>query len=122
MPGAFEKGIRRVRNALAWRLHRLLGDRVVYGTLLASARLWRRLLKKPVFIGVTGSAGKTMTKELLLGMLAHKGKGVGNFSSYNNLEEIAKPMLRLRPTHSFFVTELSGDKPNACLLYTSRCV
>ncbi|MBK7564630.1 MAG: hypothetical protein IPI21_10280 [Propionivibrio sp.] len=113
MPGAFEKGIRRVRNALAWRLHRLLGDRVVYGTLLASARLWRRLLKKPVFIGVTGSAGKTMTKELLLGMLAHKGKGVGNFSSYNNIEEIAKPMLRLRPTHSFFVTELSGDKPNA---------
>jgi UDP-N-acetylmuramoyl-tripeptide--D-alanyl-D-alanine ligase len=113
MPGTMEKGIRRVRNALAWRLHRLLGDRVVYGTLLASARLWRRLLQKPVFIGVTGSAGKTMTKELLLGMLAHKGKGVGNFSSYNNLEEIAKPMLRLRPSHSFFVTELSEDKPDA---------
>ena len=80
---------------------------------LASAGLWRRLLKKPVFIGVTGSAGKTMTKELMLGMLAHKGKGVGNFSSYNNIEEIAKPMLRLRPTHRFFVTELTGDKPNA---------
>ena len=113
MPGTLEKGIRRVRNALAWRLHRLLGDRVVYGTLLAGARLWRQLLKKPVFIGVTGSAGKTMAKELLLGMLAHKGKGVGNFSSYNNIEEIAKPMLRLRPSHSFFVTELSEDKPDA---------
>ena len=54
-----------------------------------------------------------MTKELMLGMLSHKGKGVGNFSSYNNIEEIAKPMLRLRPTHKFFVTELTGDKPNA---------
>ena len=105
--------IRRFRRALAWRLHRLLGDRIIYGTLLASARLWRRMLKKPVFIGVTGSAGKTMAKELVLGILTHKGKGVGNFSSYNNIEEIAKPMLRLRPTHGFFVTELTGDKPYA---------
>ncbi|MBL8421001.1 MAG: aminoacyl-tRNA hydrolase [Dechloromonas sp.] len=113
MQGTLKQNLLRVRDALAWRLHRLLGDRVVYGVALASARLWRRLLKKPVFIGVTGSAGKTMTKELMLGILAHKGKGVGNFSSYNNIEEIAKPMLRLRPTHSFFVTELSGDKPNA---------
>ena len=113
MHGTLKQNFLHVRNALAWRLHRLLGDRVVYGTLLASAGLWRRLLKKPVFSGVTGSAGKTMTKELMLGMLAHKGKGVGNFSSYNNIEEIAKPMLRLRPTHSFFVTELTGDKPNA---------
>ena len=113
MPRTIKQNLHRVRDALAWRLHRLLGDRVVYGTLLASARFWRRLLKKPVFIGVTGSAGKTMTKELMLGMLSHKGKGVGNFSSYNNIEEIAKPMLRLRPTHKFFVTELTGDKPNA---------
>ena len=103
----------RVWSGLAWRLHMLLGDRVVYGTLLASARFWRRTLKQVMFIGVTGSAGKTTTKELLLGMLSFRGKGVGNRSSYNNIEEIAKPMLRLRPRHRFFVTELSGDKPNA---------
>lgn len=102
----------RVRNALAWRLQKLLGDRIVYGTLLAAATQWRRMLRKPVFIGVTGSAGKTTTKELLLGMLSDIGQGVGNHSSFSNIEEIAKAILKLRPTHRFFVTELSGHKPN----------
>lgn len=101
----------RVRDALAWRLHRLLGDRLVYGSLLAAARLWRRAMRRPVFVAVTGSAGKTTTKELLLGMLARSGAGVGNFSSFSNIEEIAKAMLRLRPSHRVFVTELSGHNP-----------
>ena len=105
--------IARVRNALAWRLHRLLGDRVVYGTLLTAARRWRRILRNPVFIGVAGSAGKTTAKELLLGMLSHHGNGVGNVGSFNNIEEIAKAILRERPTHRFFVTELSEDRPGA---------
>lgn len=99
-------------NAIAWRLHKLLGDRVVYGSLVALAARWRRFLSKPIYIGVTGSAGKTTTKELLLGMLAHTGRGVGNHSSFSNIEEIAKAMLTLRPTHRFFVTELSGHQPN----------
>ena len=110
---AAHKKLIHLRDALAWRLHALLGDRVVYGALLVSARLWRSMLTKPVFIGVTGSAGKTTTKELLLGMLSHRGKGVGNYSSYNNIEEIAKPMLRLRPSHAFFVAEVPGHKPDA---------
>ena len=104
--------VARVRDAIAWRLHKLLGDRVVYGSLVALASRWRRLLTKPVYVGVTGSAGKTTTKELLLGMLAHSGRGVGNHSSFSNIEEIAKAMLKLRPTHRFFVTELSGHQPN----------
>lgn len=103
----------RIRAAIAWRLHRLLGDKIVYGSLLKTAYLWKSLLRKPVIIGVTGSGGKTTTKELLLGMLSTKGKGVGNLSTYNNIEEIAKAVLRLRPTHSFFVSEVSGHLPNA---------
>ncbi|MDP2369221.1 aminoacyl-tRNA hydrolase [Rhodoferax sp.] len=102
----------RVRDAIAWRLHKLLGDRVVYGSLVALAAGWRGILTKPVYFGVTGSAGKTTTKELLLGMLATTGRSVGNHSSFSNIEEIAKAMLKLRPTHRFFVTELSGHQPN----------
>jgi UDP-N-acetylmuramoyl-tripeptide--D-alanyl-D-alanine ligase len=103
----------RIRAAIAWRLHKLLGDRIVYGSLMKVAHLWRSLLTRPVIIGVTGSGGKTTTKELLLGMLATQGKGVGNLSTYNNIEEIAKAILRLRPTHRFFVSEVSGHLPNA---------
>ncbi|MDP2323696.1 MAG: aminoacyl-tRNA hydrolase [Gammaproteobacteria bacterium] len=106
------KFIIHARDALGWRLHRLLGDRVVYGTLLAVASRWRRILTRPVYIGVAGSAGKTTTKELLLAMLAHRGGGVGNHSSFSNIEEIAKALLKLRPWHRVFVTELSEHRPN----------
>jgi len=111
MPNSLFKLMLRARGALAWRLHRLLGDRVVYGALLAAARHWRRAMRKPVFIAVAGSAGKTTAKELMLGMLSHQGRGVGNVGSFNNIEEIAKALLRVRPSHHFFVTELSEDRP-----------
>lgn len=103
--------VSRLWDGLAWRLHRLLGDRVVYGSLLAAARRWRRAMRQPVYIAVAGSAGKTTAKELMLGMLSHRGKGVGNAGSFNNIEEIAKALLRVRPSHRFFVTELSEDRP-----------
>ena len=101
----------RIVEAVAWRLHRLLGDRIVYGGLLKATTVWRRVLKKTVFIGIVGSAGKTTAKELFTGMLANHGKAVGNRASFNNIEEIAKTMLRARPNHRAFVSELSEDRP-----------
>ena len=101
----------RLRSAMAWRLHRLLGDRLVYGALLVAAKHWRSAVRSPVYIAVAGSAGKTTAKELLLGMLASGAKGVGNPGSFNNVEEIAMAMLRVRPSHGHFVTELSEDRP-----------
>ena len=51
---------------------------------------WRPFLKKPVFIGVTGSVGKTTTKELLLGMLGRRVRG-WHVGSLNNLDATARP-------------------------------
>jgi len=101
----------RVRNAIGWRLRRVFGDHAVDAAMISCARRWRPLLKKPLFIGVTGSAGKTTTKELLLGMLSHKGQAVGNEGSYSNIDKQAEALLRLAPIHSFFVTELSEHRP-----------
>ena len=101
----------RVRNAIGWRLRRGFGDHAVDAAMISCARRWRPLLKKPLFIGVTGSAGKTTTKELLLGMLSHKGQAVGNEGSYSNIDKQAEALLRLAPIHSFFVTELSEHRP-----------
>lgn len=101
----------RLRNAIGWRLRRVFGDNAVDAVMISCARRWRRMLKKPVFIGVTGSAGKTTTKELLLGMLSHKGQAVGNDGSYSNIDKQAEALLRLAPNHSFFVAELSGHRP-----------
>ena len=106
----------RVRDALAWRVRNVLGDklvdRIVDTTIEGIARRWRPIIRKPVYIGVTGSVGKTTTKELLLGMLSHKGRGVGNYGSYSTMFGITRALLHLRPWHSFFVTELSGHNPN----------
>lgn len=104
--------INTLRDAAGWRLRRVFGDRKVDSVMIACARRWRALLKKPVFIGVTGSAGKTTTKELILGMLSHKGRGVGNDGSFNNIDKLAEAILRSFPTHTFFVTELSEHRLN----------
>lgn len=104
------KTVIRLRGAIGWRLRGLFGDRRVDRVMIACARRWRRLLKKPVFIGVTGSAGKTTSKELLLGMLSHRGGAVGNDGSFSNIDKIAEALLRLMPWHSYFVTELSGHR------------
>ena len=42
---------------------------------LAAASLHRRRLKHVTFIGVTGSCGKTTTKELIAAMLATQHRG-----------------------------------------------
>jgi UDP-N-acetylmuramoyl-tripeptide--D-alanyl-D-alanine ligase len=106
-----KSGAIRIADAIAWRLHGLLGDRLVYGGLLSGAKIWRRVLKKTVFVGVVGSAGKTTAKELFTGMLANHGHAAGNRASFNNIEEIAKAMLGARPWHRAFVSELSEDQP-----------
>lgn len=101
----------RLSDAFAWSLRRLVGDDFVDRTKLALAPHWRPFLKKPVFVGVTGSVGKTTTKELLLGILSRTGRGVGTVGGSNNIDATAQALLRLRPNDHFFVAELSEDKP-----------
>ena len=105
------KAFIRMRNAIGWRLRRVFGDHAVDAAMISCARRWRPMLKKPLFIGITGSVGKSTTKELLLGMLSQKGQAVGNEGSYSNIDKQAEALLRLAPIHSFFVTELSEHRP-----------
>ena len=60
---------------------------------------------------MTGSAGKTTTKELLFGILSASKKGVANPASLNVLPEVAKTVMRVRPGHDFCVVELSEAAP-----------
>src|SRR5436190_4291596 len=92
-----------LRDALAWRVRRLLGDRVVDRSIENIARCWRQILRKPVFVGIAGSAGKTTTKELLLGVLGSRNRGTGNPGSLNRATEVARTLLRARPKDDFCV-------------------
>ncbi len=108
---SFKHRYERVRDALAWRVRRVLGDAFVDRTIVKIAHRWRPLLKKPVFIGISGSAGKTTTKELLLGVLSHRWRGVGNPSTQNMLPHVAQTILTVGRKHDFCAIELSESMP-----------
>ncbi|MFN2626743.1 MAG: UDP-N-acetylmuramoyl-tripeptide--D-alanyl-D-alanine ligase [Mycobacteriales bacterium] len=79
----------------------------VVGALGSLASHVRRLLSATV-IGVTGSSGKTSTKDLLAQVLQRWGDTVAPVASYNN--EIGVPLTLLRATEAtrFLVLEMSA--------------
>ena len=101
----------RLMAALDWRVRSVFGDPTMDRWVVNLARAWRPRLKKPVFIGITGSAGKTTTKELLLGVLSHASRGIANPGTLNVLPEVAKTVLRVRRKHDFCIAEMTEDRP-----------
>jgi UDP-N-acetylmuramoyl-tripeptide--D-alanyl-D-alanine ligase len=75
--------------------------------------IWRRVLYKTTFIAITGSVGKTTTKEFLSAILAEKFSvmrtpGNRNLRRFRGLEHT---ILRTRPWHKFVVVEVGVEKP-----------
>ncbi|MBV7363832.1 UDP-N-acetylmuramoyl-tripeptide--D-alanyl-D-alanine ligase [Actinomycetaceae bacterium TAE3-ERU4] len=62
-------------------------------------------------VGVTGSAGKTSTKDLLAQILSRVAPTVSNLRSFNN--EVGMPLTALRalPQTRFLVLEMGADAP-----------
>lgn len=75
---------------------RALGD-------LAAA--YRRRFTIPL-IGVTGSNGKTTTKEMLASIMATTGEGLKTAGNLNNLIGLPQMLLRLGPEHRWGVLEM----------------
>ncbi|MDZ7957960.1 MAG: UDP-N-acetylmuramoyl-tripeptide--D-alanyl-D-alanine ligase [Aulosira sp. DedQUE10] len=70
------------------------------------ARWWRDRFQIPV-IGVTGSVGKTTTKELIAAVLATKGRVHKTYGNYNNEIGVPKTLLELSPEHDYAVIEMA---------------
>lgn len=83
----------RLRRAWEWRRDAFLSGPVFFKTAL----LYRRALSGVVFIGVTGSCGKSTTKELVSAVLAKKYKVHRNPGNDNQPPEIAKSLFSMRP-------------------------
>lgn len=60
------------------------------------ARLWRQCCPLPL-IGITGSVGKTTTKELIAAMLAVRGPVLKTEANYNNEIGVPKTVLQIDP-------------------------
>jgi len=80
--------------------------------LIEIARWWRGQLTHPRFIGVTGSAGKTTTKDLLRATLAQRFRSVSSVDSNNQLYNIARTLFTVSPRTQFCIQELGLDEPN----------
>jgi UDP-N-acetylmuramoyl-tripeptide--D-alanyl-D-alanine ligase len=66
---------------------------------------WRMQFAIPV-IAVTGSVGKTTTKELIAAVLATQGRVLKTQANYNNEIGVPKTLLELTPEHDFAVIEM----------------
>ncbi len=86
-------------------------------TLQALAAHHRARFDLPV-IGITGSIGKTSTKELLAAVLGGRMKTLANIKSFNNEIGLPLTLLRLRPEHEAVVLEMGiygpGDLTFLC--------
>ncbi len=78
--------------------------------LQALARYHRRRLGIPV-VGVTGSNGKTTTKEMVAAVLGTAYRVLRSEGSFNNHIGVPLTLLRLRRTHEVAVVEMGMNHP-----------
>jgi len=86
---------------------------VVEDVTAALARLahGHRLEWHGLLLGVTGSTGKTTTRELVAAVLATAGPGLQTEGNLNNHWGVPLTLLRLRPEHRTAVVELGMNHP-----------
>ncbi len=74
------------------------------------AREHRRQFNIPV-IGITGTNGKTTTKELIRAVLSKKYNVLATEGNLNNDVGVPKTLLRLRPEHEIAIIEMGASHP-----------
>ncbi len=70
------------------------------------AHWWRKQFSIPL-IGVTGSVGKTTTKELIAAVLSTQGQVLKTEANYNNEIGVPKTLLKLENKHQYAVIEMA---------------
>lgn len=78
---------------------------------LDRAAVHRRSLGGVVFIGVTGSSGKTTTKELIAAVLSSRLRGTKSPGSLNRPNTVARTILDTTPADRYSVVEVSATLP-----------
>ncbi|MDX6519286.1 MAG: UDP-N-acetylmuramoyl-tripeptide--D-alanyl-D-alanine ligase [Gaiellaceae bacterium] len=105
------------------RRYTFQGRRYVFGEGLArdvllfvgleAARAHRRRLTDTAFVGVTGSAAKTTTKELVAAVLGTQLAGTWTEGNRNNIGSLGRTILRTRARHDFCVLEVAAWYPGS---------
>lgn len=80
---------------------------------IRSASVYRRLLRNTKFVAVTGSGGKTTTKDLIFQLLRSKFRAHKSHDSNNQLYTAARTIWGLRPGVEYCVQEISAARPGS---------
>lgn len=73
---------------------------------LGDIAAWRRARLSIPVVGLTGSAGKTSTKDLIRGILETTGEGLATQGNLNNLIGLPQMVLRIADHHTWAVLEM----------------
>lgn len=76
----------------------------------ALAKAWRLQFTIPV-VAITGSCGKTTTKEMLASILKQRGEVLYTQGNYNNHIGVPLTLLQLKSQHQFAVLEIGMNHP-----------
>ncbi|MGH7129244.1 MAG: Mur ligase family protein, partial [Planctomycetaceae bacterium] len=85
---------------------------VVHKTLSALGRFarWHRRRGRARIVGVTGSVGKTTTREMIHAVLAAEKQGTRSPRNWNNHVGLPLSLLDVEPDHDFAVLELGASR------------
>ena len=70
---------------------------------------WYRSTLETLVVGVTGSVGKTTTRDLIHAALASEFEGVRSRKNFNNLIGLPLSLLEIEPQHEFAVLEMGAS-------------
>jgi len=79
----------------------------------------REQAQPPLVVAVTGSVGKTSTKDLLAALLEHTGEVIAPTGSYNNEVGLPLTVLRAGTATAALVLEMGADAPGNLTYLTS---
>jgi len=82
---------------------------------------WRRRKCTGIVIGVTGSVGKTTTRQMIHTVLQSRLKGTASPRNYNNHWGVPLSMLAIEPQHDYAVLELAASGPGEIATLAELC-
>ncbi len=80
-------------------------------TALSQFAGWYRKQLEPLVIGVTGSVGKTTTREMIHAVLEIEHRGIRSIANYNNEIGLPLSLLQLEQEHDYGVLEMGACQP-----------
>lgn len=93
--------------------YRTLRWRLRIGILFLRALGYRRRLSDVKFIGITGSAAKTTTKDLVYSILSAAHPVSATQESLNTTAAVSRTILRARPAEHYCIVEIAAFRPGS---------